>query len=407
MRKEEDWMATTETRGNLLAESGATASALKIAYVLPNIEAGGTEQHVLMLCRLLDRSRFSPSLITTAGGGSLFGAFSKHVPVKVMGDPGRGKRFRSTPWEHARAFASLVRILRDRRPDILHAYLPATNVIGPLAARLARVPRVIVSKRSLADYKERFPLLRHTESFGNRFADVILVNSDAVRRDVERTERHWEGKFRKIYNGVAPIEPWTPEETMASRRREGIPPDAIVALCVSNFYPYKGHEDLVEAAARVVPTFPDVVFLLVGRDSGTLEATRTRIRERGLERSFRFFGSRPDVADLLRASDLFVHPSREEGFSNAILEAMAAGLPVVACNVGGNPEAVVDGETGRLVPTRTSERLADALLEMIGDPKKRKAFGQAGRRRAGGEFSLNRMVVEMERLYESLAREGR
>lgn len=360
-----------------------------------------------MLCRLLDRSRFSPSLVTTAGGGSLFGAFSRHVPVTVMGDPARGKTFRSTPWEHARTVASLVRILRELRPDILHAYLPAANVFGPVAGRVAGVPRVIVSKRSLADYKERFPLLRRTESLGNRLADAILVNSDAVRRDIERTERHWRGKFRKIYNGVDPIGPWTPEEALAFRRHEGIPPGAVVALCVSNFYPYKGHGDLVEAAARIVPAFPDVLFLLAGRDSGTMDATRKHARERGVEGSFLFLGSRSDVPDLLRASDLFVHPSREEGFSNAILEAMAAGLPVVACDVGGNPEAVVDGETGRLVPARSPERLAEALLELIIDPGKRTAYGQAGRRRAEGVFSLDRMVAEIKTLYESLVRGGR
>ena len=234
------------------------------------------------------------------------------------------------------------------------------------------------------------------------------MNSDAVRRDVERTERHWEGKFRKIYNGVAPIEPWTPEEAMAFRRREGIPADALVALCVSNFYPYKGHEELVEAAARVVPAFPNVIFLLVGRDSGTMEATRARVRERGIEGSVRFVGSRTDVPDLLRASDLFVHPSREEGFSNAILEAMAAGLPVVACDVGGNPEAVVDGETGRLVPPRDAGGVCRRDWRNCSRTEsKRKAMGEAGRRRATERFSLDRMVGEMESLYESLARGGR
>jgi len=407
MRKEEVWMAAMESGGSLPAGSGATAPTLKIAYVLPNIEAGGTEQHVLALCRLLDRTRFSPSLVTTAGGGALFEAFSALVPMKVTGDPARGKRFRSTPWEHARTVASLVRILRERQPDILHAYLPAANVIGPLAARMAGVRRVIVSKRSMADYKQQFPLLRHTDSLGNRLADIILVNSDAVRRDVERTERHWERKFRKIFNGVAPIEPWTPEEAMAFRRRERIPAEALVAICVSNFYPYKGHEELVEAAARIVPTFPNIIFLLVGRDSGTLEAIKMRVRKRGIEGSVRFVGSRTDVPDLLRASDLFVHPSREEGFSNAILEAMAAGLPVVACDVGGNPEVIVDGETGRLAPPRDPERFADAMVELIADESKRKIFGEAGLRRAAERFSLDRMVGEMESLYESLARGGR
>jgi glycosyltransferase involved in cell wall biosynthesis len=375
---------------------------VKITYVLPNVESGGTERHVLSLARRIDRSGFSLSLITTAGGGSLYPEFSAHLPVTILGDAARSRRFRKGPAEHLRTVATLSRLLLRERPDIVHAYLPAANVIGPLAARLSGVPRVIVSKRAMAEYKVHYPLLRRVEPLGNRLADVILVNSDAVRRDVERTEGHWAGKFRKIYNGVAPIEPWAPDEAMAFRRREGIPADALVALCVSNFYPYKGHEELVEAAARIAPAFRNVIFLMVGRDAGAMEATRARVRERGIEGSVRFVGSRTDVPDLLRASDLFVHPSREEGFSNAILEAMAAGLPVVACDVGGNPEAVVDGETGRLVPPRDPERFAGAMGELIADESKRKNFGEAGLRRCAERFTLDRMVGEMESLYESL-----
>lgn len=362
---------------------------------------------MLHLAQRVDPARFSLSLVTVAGGGSLRDAFAEKIPVSVMGDPARGRRFRKSYLEQLVTLTALTRLLRERKPDIVHAYLPAANVLGPVAARLAGVPRVIVSKRAMAEYKAAYPLLRRVEPLGNRLADVILVNSDAVRRDVERTERHWGGKFRKIYNGVGPIEPWAPDEATAFRRREGIPADAPVALCVSNFYPYKGHEELVEAAARVVPMFPNVIFLLVGRDSGTMEATRARVRERGIGGSVRIVGGRTDVPDILRASDLFVHPSREEGFSNAILEAMAAGLPVVACDVGGNPEAVVDGGTGRLVPSRNAAAFASAVAELLADPGKRKAMGEAGRLRAAERFSLDRMVGEMESLYESLARGGR
>lgn len=380
---------------------------VKIAYVLPNVESGGTERHVLALARRVDRSRFDLSLITTAGGGSLLGDFSALLPVTVFGDPRQGKRFRTGPLEQLRTIARMARLLRRARPDILHAYLPAANVIGPIAARLAGVRRVIVSKRALAEYKRLYPLLRRVEPIGNRLADVVLVNSDAVRRDVERTETHWEGKFRKIYNGAAPLEPWTPGEIEAFRLREGLPLRAPLILCVSNFYPYKGHGELVEAAERIVSSFPDAVFLFTGRDSGTLEATRELVRSRGIEGSVRFLGSRTDVPELLRASDLFVHPSREEGFSNAILEAMSAGLPVVAFDVGGNAEAVEHGVTGLLAPARDSGALAGAMAELLGDSGLRRTMGEAGRRRAAESFSLDRMVAEVEAMYETLGGEGR
>jgi glycosyltransferase involved in cell wall biosynthesis len=163
----------------------------------------------------------------------------------------------------------------------------------------------------------------------------------------------------------------------------------------------------VEAVATVAPRFPEATFLLVGRDSGTLEETKASVRERGIGAAVRFLGSRSDVPDLLRACDLFVHPSREEGFSNAILEAMAAGLPVAAFDVGGNAEAVVHGETGLLAPARDAGALARALAELLGDEGRRKRMGEAGRRRAAECFSLDRMVAEMETMYGSLAGEGR
>jgi len=386
-----------------LPEAVATDPKIKIAFLLPNVEAGGAERHVLYLARLLDRSRFSPLLVTTAGGGALLPAFRELLPVTVMGDPSHARRFRPGLAEHTRALGRLVRIFRKEAPCIVHAYLPAANILGPMAARLAGVPRVIVSKRSGTFYQAAFPLLFHLERVGSLLADIVMVNSDAVRREVEQTERHREEKFRRIYNGVAPITPWTQVEIASFRVREGLPPRAPVAVCVSNFFNYKGHDDLVEALARISGEFPDATCVLIGRDAGSLEAARTLARKLGVLTRVRFAGPRADVPDFLRAADLFVHPSHQEGFSNAVLEAMAAGLPVVACDVGGNPEAVVDGETGRLVPSRNPERLAAAMEELLRDEGKRRTMGEAGRHRAEERFSLGRMVAEVEAMYESLA----
>jgi glycosyltransferase involved in cell wall biosynthesis len=331
------------------------------------------------------------------------------MPVSVLaGDSASGKRFRSSPAEQLGTLARLVRFLRRDRPDIVHCYLPAANVLGPVAARIAGVPKVIVSKRALCDYKAGYPFISRIEPVGNRLADVVLVNSDAVRRDVERTESGWGGKFRKIYNGVGTVDPWSPSEREAFRAREGIPADARVAVSVSNFFPYKGHDTLVTAASRVAREIPGAYFVLVGRDAGTLEAVRRQAAEAGLAGRVRFPGVRTDVPDFLRAADLFVHPSREEGFSNAILEAMAAGLPVVACDVGGNPEAVLPGETGLLVPRDDPGAMAEAVAGLLRDAASGRAMGDAGRRRARERFSLDRMIAEMGSMYADLvAGEGR
>lgn len=386
---------------------GAASNPLRVAYILPYLVAGGTEGHVLSLVRGIDRGRYSPVVVALAGGGELEPAFrGEGIPVHVLGygnlSRGKGPAAGTVP-DIIRCLRAGATLLRKEGIRIAHCYLPAANTLGPVAARLGGIRRTIVSKRSLSNYKERSRLAASAESLGNRLADVVMVNSDAVRRDVEQTETCWQGKFRKIYNGVAPIPGWGPEERAAFRRSEGIPVDARVVLCVSNFYPYKGHADLVDAIARIAPGFPGAVFLLVGRDSGTLERTRSLARERGIGETVRFPGGRTDVPDLLRASDLFVHPSHEEGFSNAILEAMAAGLPVVATDVGGNPEAVVDGETGRLVPVRDPEAIAAALGELLADERLRRAMGESGRKRAMERFSLGRMVAEIESLYESCA----
>ena len=376
-------------------------SPLNIAYVITNIESGGTEKHLLSLVRRLDRSRFSPSLVTTAGGGSLFKEFSGILPVTVMGEPYAHRQTPVGPLVHVGAIRTLAWIYRKERPDIVHAYLPAACVIGPIAARLAGVRRVIVSRRSLGNYKAKYPLLRRVEPLGYRLADVVMVNSDAVRRDVERTERFWGGKIRLVYNGIdtempdpAPIGDLFPELS-------GGP----VVTYVANLFPYKGHVDLVRAARAVVDYMPAARFLLVGRDAGEMGGVRSEIAALGLERHVLLAGLRADSVRIMAASSLVVHPSHEEGFSNTILEAMAAGKAVVATRVGGNPEAVADGETGILVPPRDPASLSGAILSLLRDPARARAMGEAGRRRVIERFPLEKMVREIESLYEDLLKE--
>ena len=308
------------------------------------------------------------------------------------------------PLVHLRTIRDMIALLKEQAPYFVHAYLPAANALGPITARLAGIPRVIVSKRSLANYKKGHPFLSRLESVGNQLSDVILANSLAVKNEVMKTESFSGGKIEVIYNGVEMPALWDAAQISEFRKKEGLPADAVLAVCVSNFFAYKGHEELIRAAALIKKDFPELVYLLIGRDAGSLAASKKLAAELGVEDKLRFLGVKDNPADFMRASDLFIHPSRQEGFSNSVLEAMAAGLPVVACDVGGNAEAVTDGLTGKLARKEDPAALAGALAFVLKDPGAMKDMGEAGRKKASEIFSIKKMVSGVEELYERLAK---
>jgi glycosyltransferase involved in cell wall biosynthesis len=382
---------------------------VNVAYLLPNFERGGTEKHVLDLVAGIDRRRFRPCVVGVLAGGPLSDEFRRlEAPVHVVEyrgfsrNPANAGRYLYAAW---RFFHDLARILRERRVKIAHAYLPSANVLGTIGARLAGVPVRIVSKRALCRYKEGHPVFSFFENLANLAADVVLVNSEAVARDVRRHERFLDGKIVLVRNGI------DPGRIPADRVDRLIPDlpwnegDAVVTY-VANLFPYKGHRDLIAAAAVVVEAIPTVRFLLVGRDAGEREALQREISSRGLERHVHLAGERKEATRILASSTLAVHPSHEEGFSNTILEAMAAEKAVVATRVGGIPEAVIDGETGLLVPPHDPHALADALLCLLRDPDRAQAMGRAGRKRVREHFTVGKMVAAVERTYVELL-EGR
>lgn len=381
-----------------------------VAYVLPGLGRGGTEKHVMDLASHIDRRRFSPCVISTGMGGPMEGELaSRGIPVHLLDYRGLSLRpGKALPLfrDARRFFGALDRILRERRIALLHSYLPAANILG-MAAGLRRRTRVrIVSKRALCRYKEGHPVESRFEDLSNLVADAVMVNSRAVAEDVRRTERFVGRKMFLVYNGLD-----IPGEDLTGGGAPlpadlGPRGDTLRIACVANLHRYKGHLDLVEAAHRVAEIFPEARFLLAGSDADAGEAVRRRIGELGLETSVRLLGPRADVASILAASDLVVHPSIEEGFSNAILEAMAAGKAVVATRVGGNPEAVEDGITGRLVPPGDPETLASTIIELLRDTARAEAMGRAGRERLRQRFSLAGMVAGVEESYIELL-EGR
>ena len=305
---------------------------------------------------------------------------------------------------------SVLRLSREFRrlgTRVVHSYLFHGNFLGTLAARLARVPVALVSKRSLDTYPKLSDRLACRVA--NRLADRVTANSEAVRRHVHEAEGCALDKIVVIPNGVD-LTRFPAVESAATTARATLaidpPTSRPIVGTVARLAPKKGQHDLIEAAALVVRRRPDATFVLVG-GGPLLSDLRTQADGLGLNGSVRFLGAVDDPIPLLSRMDVFVLSSHMEGMSNAMLEAMAAGRPVVATRVGGNAEVVEDGVTGFLVPPRDPARLAEAMLTLLDDPARASAMGVAGRARVETHYAVGPMVGRLEDLYrQELARKG-
>jgi glycosyltransferase involved in cell wall biosynthesis len=204
-----------------------------------------------------------------------------------------------------------------------------------------------------------------------------------------------------IYNGVDSsfFESAIPSRTRV-RNTLGLNDHERVVIMVANFIGYKGHADLLQAASLVLKQIPSAIFLLVGEDRGIKEELKRQALSLGILERIRFMGQRDDIPQLMAASDVSVLASHEEGFSNVILESMASGLPVVATRVGGNGEAVLDGVTGWLVPEKNPVEMSKKLVDLLRDPKRAKSWGELGRKRVKGLFTVDKMVQAHMELYD-------
>jgi glycosyltransferase involved in cell wall biosynthesis len=304
----------------------------------------------------------------------------------------REMRFRGDLWPAAAL--ALASTLKEMRPDVVHLHDPHAVSAGLLARRLAPGRRALVATRRV-DFALRGFLSRRKYAACDRVIAVSDAIAGVLRRGGLPAER-----VRLVYEGV-PDRPAQPGGQDALREL-GIPEDAPV---VGNVAALTGHKDqatLLAAAARVGVRRPDARFVIVGEGElrGRLEALS---RDLGLERRCIFAGFRADLDRLIPAFTVFCLSSHMEGLGTSLLDAMAFGVPVVATAVGGIPEAVTDGVTGRLVPPRDPDALAAALVEALAHPARRAEWGRAGRQRFEERFTAERMVEATLAVYAELA----
>jgi len=376
-----------------------TAPRIKLLAFTTLFAIGGTERHLMSLMEGLDHSRFALEF----GCLRRVGEFLPQIEA-------RGIPIHEFPVRHVyggRALvqqARFVRHLRRRGVNIVHTFGFYANLFGIVAARLAGTPLVIASIRDTGYHLTRRQ--QRVQRLACRLAHHVLVNADAVKRWL--VEGGYDGRRISVIRNGLNAERFAAAGGDATLRRElGVPDGAPLVTMVSRLNPLKGVDDFLVAVARVADRFEHARFLIIG-DNGTSDGSdyraelERRVVRLGLDGRVIFTGFRLDVPQLLAETAVSVHPSHSEGLPNAVLEAMAAGAPVVATRVGGSPELVADGVTGFLVPPQDPAALAKAIEELLAEPGRARRLGQAGRQRVIEEFSVQRMVRDTERLYASL-----
>ncbi len=376
-----------------------------VLFIIGSLDVGGAERHLVEIARALDCKRWRSSVFTLSHKGRLSAALEAanvtvHAPnfPLILQRQSRLTRIGRLVWAAASLFVHLL----CRRPRIVHFFLPGSYLLGLPLAILAGRPLRIMSRRSLSDYQGKRRLLALLERIFHFGVTVALGNSRAVVRQLAQEGLRC-NQLRLIYNGIDIDVLSSPLAHAAVRQAFGIAESELVFITVANLIPYKGHADLLAALEMARPKLPAQWRLLcVGRDDGVGETLRADAERRGLTSHISWLGERDDVSDLLVSADIGLLCSHEEGFSNAVLEGCAVGLPMIVTDVGGNSEAVIHGYSGLVVPRRDPQALAHAIVELASHADTRRLIGKAARERVRARFNLQRCVAEYEALYAAL-----
>jgi len=374
-----------------------TERMIKILFIIDKLEPAGTQTNLLEIAKGLDKKRFQVCVAVLQKGGKLEDEFrAAHIPIFEFEIH---KAYGIHAWK---VLGRLIRIIKDREIDIVQLHFLKADILGSIAARWAGISGVVMARRDEGFWMTPRQVL--VARFFNRFSTHILANSDAVARAARRIEKVNPARLIVIHNGIDEDRFRFQIENRKKIREEfHIKDHEIVVTTVANMrQTIKGYPYLIEAIAKVTEQFQNICFIFVG-DGSLRPEYEKQVDALKVRRFVHFAGSRRDVKAFLDASDIFCLPSLTEGFSNAILEAMAGGKPVVATDVGGNPEAIENGVHGFLVPPRSADDLAEMIRVLAADPALRIRMGEAGRQRILEKFTLRKMITGYEEFYGSLA----
>jgi len=372
---------------------------IKILYIITSSGIGGAERILYYTATGLNYNKYDISVCSLKKKGEIARALEKQgieVYCLHMGGRERFLGWLSSIIALIRLFPYLIRI----RPTIIHSFLFRANILARITGYLTGVPIVISSVRVMGGEKKYFHYVEMITSF---MVDHYVAVSESVQKHIIDKSRISNEKISVIYNGVN-----IKSQDNAYGQNVKVPltiqNEDRILMTVGRLHEQKGHCYLIQAISKVRKEFPKVKLLVTGEGEEENNLKKL-VKSLDLTNEVIFAGLSSDIEEILPMAELFILPSLWEGLPNALLEAMAAGKPVVATKVGGIPEIVVHGETGILIPPRDHDALAIAIIDLLQNRLKAKDMGEAARIRAGKRFSFYKMIEKTENLYQELLKE--
>jgi len=384
--------------------------SLKIIYAIGNLDVGGSERHLAQVLPRLIKHGFAPTVYTITHKGRLAPALAE-AGVEII-EPYLASTLQMLPSLFRKPLLLLSSVpsyfflLLRLRPAIVHFFLPQAYLLGGLCSLAAGKRIRIMSRRSLNRYQLKHRLLARVERWLHPRMDAVLGNSKAVVEEL-KDEGVPARRLGLLYNGIDLAQFDNLPSRSSMRQSLGISEQTLLLVCVANLMAYKGHGDLVRALGAIRLELPgDWMIAMVGRDSGIGADLRKLAELQGIAEHVLWLGERSDAVALYAAAEIGVLSSHEEGFSNSVLEGMAAGAAMVVTDVGGNGEAVLDGECGLVVPARNPPALGKAILALVTNEGTRQHLAHAGRQRVLEKFTLDACVGRYAALYRALLRDS-
>ena len=377
-----------------------TTDPITVLYGISQLTIGGAERQLYELARHIDQTRYRPLVFTTSEGG-VYADLLREAGIPLYVFP------RSFAYD-MRPVWRIAQLMRRERVQILHTFGYYGGLYGRLATLFYRPYIVISSERATKAWMKHLhnPVYFAVDQLLARRTDCFIANAEAVKQFAVEEKKMPADKVHVIYNGVD-IDRFTavaPQLLQRLRTQFGLDDNTRAIGIVARLDPMKDHYTFLRAAAIVSKTAPSVKFFIIG--DGHLRDTLTELSTQlQLDQQLVFTGEkkRAELVNLMALMDIVALSSKEgEGCSNAILEAMVLGKPIVATNVGGNSELVVDAKTGFIVPPESPETLATAIIHLLKDDQLREKMGYAAQKRVEDMFSVARMVNETEALYQRL-----